>query len=736
MAALTRRALGPAAQAARALLRCYAAVLFSRSPLCGGLLLLATATVPGALLGGLFGVGAGLLTARLFGLDRDALGDGSYGISPLLLGLGVSQTLGLSAGPLCILAVLAAVCVLLTAALRAGLSSKNLPTLSVPFLIVYYLWLGAAPLLGLQFSALPQDGATRLPAVLAEVLRSIGSLLFLPRVDAGALFLLALLVHSRIATLLAGFGALTVLALPRLLPALQGSEVLPVLMFNAVYTAIAIGGVWFVPSPASIALAELAVLLCALVGLGGLGLLQRIGLPILFLPFNVTVLTLLLAARQRAWDRGPKSIDFTPGTPEENLAYFRTRLLRFRWLYPTRFRLPVRGAWVCTQGTDGALSHKGRWRHAFDFEVRGSDGRLFADAGSALKDYYCYRLPVLASAAGVVAKVEASVPDNESGVMNLEQNWGNYVILQHAPGLYSMVAHLLRGSIKVAEGQSVHAGQLLGLCGSSGRSARPHVHFQLQSGSRPTDDTLPCRFTDAVVAGAAATTEVAEARRLGPDDVERVVPDLFPAEGQVVRNLEPDEELAGFFRFSYRTILPYRIGPDAAPLESDIDVSGQQLLRDTAHNAHLYYSLSDGFFTLYDAAGTVSPALQILRAALSRVPLDASPALRWTDYLPARPFRGAAARLLSDLIAPFLQRDGIEMEYRMQSESGRLIVRGESRLRWRREPLLSTRAELVRGAGLQSASLTLRGRTWTLQRDSGLVAASTESPRPQSVPGA
>lgn len=727
MAALTRRALGPAAQAARALLRCYAAVLFSRSPLCGGLLLLATATVPGALLGGLLGVSAGLATARLFGLDRDALSDGSYGISPLLLGLGISQTLGLSAGPLCILAVLSAVCVLLTAALRAGLSSKNLPTLSVPFLIVYYLWLGAAPLLGLQFGALPADAGTRLPAVLAEVLRSIGSLLFLPRVDAGALFLLALLIHSRIATLLAGIAALTVLALPHLLPALAGSEVLPVLMFNAVYTAIAIGGVWFVPSPASIALAELAVFLCALVGLGGLGLLQRIGLPILFLPFNVTVLTLLLAARQRAWDRGPKSVDFTPGTPEENLAYFRTRLLRFRWLYPTRFRLPVRGAWVCTQGTDGALSHKGRWRHAFDFEVRGADGRLFAEEGAALKDYYCYRLPVLASAAGVVVKVEASVPDNESGVMNLEQNWGNYVILQHAPGLYSMVAHLLRGSIKVAEGQSVHAGQLLGLCGSSGRSARPHVHFQLQSGGRPTDDTLPCRFTDAVV-----TT----AQGPGHDEVERVVPDLFPSEGQVVRNLEPDEDLAGFFRFSYRTVLPCRIGPDAAPLESDIDVSGQQLLRDTAHNAHLYYSLSDGFFTLYDAAGTVSPALQILRAALSRVPLDASPALRWTDFLPARPFRGAAARLLSDLIAPFLQRDGIEMEYRMQSESGRLIVRGESRLRWRREPLLVTRAELVRGAGLQSASLTLRGRTWTLQRDSALVAASTESPRPQPLPGA
>lgn len=716
MAALRLSALAESepGRAGRAVLRAYAALLFSRAPAVGLLVLVATATAPRALLGGLLGVLSALVTAWLFDLDSESLHDGSYGVSPLLLGLGVGQTLGLAAGPLFLLVLLCGLCVVITAALRSFLSSSNLPPLSIPFLIVFYLLLGVAPLAGLEYQAPAADPVHLFPAGAASLFRSVGGLLFLPRADAGALLLLALFLHSRIAALLAALGAVAVVLLQSVMPALAGSELCGILTFNAVFTAIAIGGVWFVPSPASVLLALLGVCLCALVTLGCAGPFYRVGLPILIVPFNVTVLTVLLATRQRAWDRRPKSVDFAPGTPEENLAYFRTRLLRFRWLYPTRFRLPVRGAWICTQGVDGPLSHKGRWRHAFDFEVQGADDRLFAEEGAALKDFYCFRLPVLASAAGVVAKVENSVADNEIGAMNLTQNWGNYVILYHAPGLYSMVAHLVRGSIKVVEGQSVRQGELLGLCGNSGRSARPHVHFQLQSGNRPGDPTLPCRFTDAISAASSG-------------DLERVVADLCPVEKDRVRNLEYDEERASYFSFPYRTVWRFRIDKEAEQVECDLDANGQLLLRTSDKDARLFYSLSDGFFTTYDSAGPVTPALQILRAALSRVPLDASPALRWTDYLPARPFRSWFGRFLSDIISPFLHRDGIQMEYQMHHKSGLLVVQGESRARGRDgEPLVRTRAELTRGEGPLRASITLRGRTWALERDADPIAPTRE----------
>jgi murein DD-endopeptidase MepM/ murein hydrolase activator NlpD/urea transporter len=680
----------------------------------GALLLLATVTALPALVGGGLAVLTAIAAARLFELDADAVYEGSYGVSPLLLGLGVGQTLGLTWPVLLLLIGMSVLCVLVTAALRSLLGSSHLPPLSIPFLLIYYLVLGLAPLLGLAavHPAAAADSSF-VPAAAADFLRSVGSLLFLPRADAGALLLVALLLHSRIAVLLAGLAAATVVLLKFAFPPLAAAELMSPLIYNAIFTAIAIGGVWFVPSPSSILLALLGVFFCAVLTLGALGPFGRLGIPLLIVPFNFVVLTTLLAMRQRVWDRRPKSVDFTPGTPEQNLAYFRTRLLRFRWLYPTRFRLPVRGSWICTQGVDGPLSHRGQWRHAFDFEVAGSDSRFHGEQGTAARDFYCFRLPVLAAAGGIVAKVENTIADNELGSMNLAQNWGNYVIIYHGPGLYSMVAHLACGSVKVFEGQSVLQGTQLGLCGNSGRSNRPHLHFQLQSGNRPADPTLPCRFTDGV---------------LVKGEREQVVADLCPQAGQLVRNLEYQEERATHFAFPYRTAWTFRVGRGREKIESDIDVNGQLLLRSNLNQGRLFYSNLDGFFTSYDSAGAATPALDILRAALSRIPLDGSESLHWTDYLPARQFRSRIGRLLSDIVSPFLHRDGIEMEYQMKSSGPLLIVTGRSLALDRRgEPLLKTRAELHRSDGPLRASITLRGKSLAMEREAEPAAAGDEA---------
>jgi len=56
----------------------------------------------------------------------------------------------------------------------------------------------------------------------------------------------------------------------------------------------------------------------------------------------------------------------------------------------------------------------------------------------------------------------------------------NRVELQHADGLVTRYFHLKKGSVKVTVGQSVTCGDLLGYVGSSGRSALPHLHFEVQ----------------------------------------------------------------------------------------------------------------------------------------------------------------------------------------------------------------------------------------------------------------
>src|SRR5262249_51995642 len=157
---------------------------------------------------------------------------------------------------------------------------------------------------------------------------ALGGLLFAPRWTAGALVLAALLWHSRIAATLAAIGALVAVAATFAFPAF--TPLAPLLMLNAMLAAVAIGGVWFVPSPSSFALAAMGALAASAVALAIAAPFARAGIAPAILPFNAAVWLVLVAARTRANDRAPKSVDFAPGSPEENLAHFQTRLARFR----------------------------------------------------------------------------------------------------------------------------------------------------------------------------------------------------------------------------------------------------------------------------------------------------------------------------------------------------------------------------------------------------------------------
>lgn len=57
---------------------------------------------------------------------------------------------------------------------------------------------------------------------------------------------------------------------------------------------------------------------------------------------------------------------------------------------------------------------------------------------------------------------------------------GNHVIIEiQAGGPYVSLVHLRRGSVRVAPGQRVRAGQQVGECGNSGNSTQPHLHIQV-----------------------------------------------------------------------------------------------------------------------------------------------------------------------------------------------------------------------------------------------------------------
>lgn len=60
------------------------------------------------------------------------------------------------------------------------------------------------------------------------------------------------------------------------------------------------------------------------------------------------------------------------------------------------------------------------------------------------------------------------------------RSYGEYVVINHHDGTMTLYAHMLSGSRKVTEGQTVSQGQVIGTVGSTGNSSGPHLHFEVR----------------------------------------------------------------------------------------------------------------------------------------------------------------------------------------------------------------------------------------------------------------
>lgn len=81
--------------------------------------------------------------------------------------------------------------------------------------------------------------------------------------------------------------------------------------------------------------------------------------------------------------------------------------------------------------------------------------------------------PIRAAGGGIVASAGS------------DPEYGLFVLIDHPEGFQSMYGHASR--ILVTKGDSVRAGQVIGLSGSTGRSTAPHLHFEIRSRGRYVD---------------------------------------------------------------------------------------------------------------------------------------------------------------------------------------------------------------------------------------------------------
>jgi len=612
----------------------YAGLIFGRSTAVGLLVLGASSLDVVAGLTGILGVISGRITVALLGYRSDLAERGFFGYNSLLCGLALGHGQPLTTVLVGEAVVLGVAATLLTASLSEWLERVwGLPSLVLPFVLVMsFPWqsLPARRCAVLVEAVAIPDLPIQLPRLCSDVLRTLGGIVFNPTTSAGLLVLLAALLTSRI---LAMFSLLGV-AVAMLLGRFTFSSLDPMWVQSAGYNGLlvcaALGTVFFVPSIASAFWAVVGAFVSAWLTLGLSPTFARLGVSLLAWPFVVVTLLMLRALALRR-PGAPHSPALPHANGESNLAYHRMLWTRFGLPGPVRLSLPVQGTWTVTQGFDGPHTHQQPWQHALDFEITDGEGFPFRGQGLTVTDYYCFDTPVFAPLAGTVVYVYMEHQDNPPGTQDLNYPFGNVVVIQHGPNLFSVLAHLRQGSADVQTGQSLSVGTLVARCGSSGRSPRPHLHLQIQSSGYLGVPTLPFQVSHyAMLSG-------------GPP---RYVPFGTPAEGDRVAPAQ----------LALVPELPIlRVGAEFTlnssgrlqKIRSEISPIGLRSLRDLTTGDQLYFSDLDGVAAFTTYKGRPKSPLAVLALALPRVPPFGGKTAMDDTVLPEWLFPGWLRRLNS-----------------------------------------------------------------------------------------
>ncbi len=476
-------------------LNSYSQIFFSKDKLFALLLLLVSLLDIRAGVSGMIAIFIGQFIATLFNFDKELIRDGAYTYNSVLVGIAIGSFYEWS-GPFFIMLSIASVLVFfLTVWCLISFSKKGLPFLSIPFLIT--IWIIISGYSGF-YALVPKtiivhlfpELFTSVTAFIARVpfanvlylyFRSLGAVFFQYNDLAGIIVAIGLLIYSRIAFVLSLIGFSIGYIFFYYLHGDFTQLIYSYIGFNFILTAIALGGFFIVASKKSYAMLFFTMPIVAILISSLNKLFLNFNLPFYSLPFNIVVLLTIAVLSARVSSFGLHLVRVQQYSPEKNHYKHYNTVDRFSSETYYHIALPVMSDWHISQGHEGDQTHKSEWKYAWDFDIIDEDNSTFKPPGYTLRDYYCYDLPVIAPAAGYVINILDGIDENNVGKVNLENNWGNTIIIKHSDYLYTKLCHLKRDTFKVKKGDYVKKGDIVAYVGNSGRSPEPHLHFQLQS---------------------------------------------------------------------------------------------------------------------------------------------------------------------------------------------------------------------------------------------------------------
>ena len=476
----------------------YSAILFSQSHIYGFVLLLLSMLNPCAGIYGLISCISVNLLAKCLHLDTFKIQSGYYGFNAVLTGIAIGSLFSFNTFSLFVLFASTLLIIQLCVMAEGIFQKYLLPYLSIPFLIT--LW-------GVMLSSQQTDDPTgfgltmaqntpynnviiteineflqvHAPSVINEYLQSLSFVFFQYSLFTGLIVAIGLILFSRVAFI---FTAINFSIAHLLFSIINGYIFnLPFYYFgfNFIFTSIAVGCYYVVPSFKSLFWTLMLIPMQYLFIFASSRLLTYFYLPTYTFAFCTTSILYLYLLKRQSNHLNPEIALYLEDTPEKLIYNTSVNNRRLAFCQYIPIGLPFLGVWKVTQGTNGKYTHQKEWKDAWDFAITDTEGKEYKESGYKLEDYYSYASPVVAPADGIVEYYENSVEDNEPGEDNDSKNWGNYIIIKHATGLYSAICHLKKGSIRCTIGQHLLKGEPIALCGNSGHSPYPHIHYQMQA---------------------------------------------------------------------------------------------------------------------------------------------------------------------------------------------------------------------------------------------------------------
>ncbi|MCA1622573.1 MAG: M23 family metallopeptidase [Acidobacteria bacterium] len=138
-------------------------------------------------------------------------------------------------------------------------------------------------------------------------------------------------------------------------------------------------------------------------------------------------------------------------------------------------------------------------RYSYDFVPVNEAGKMFQGKEENNADFFGFGANLYAAGNGKIVAAVDDKPDNRSfDESQLATNpmvlWGNYLVIDHQNGEYSIYGHIKQGSAKVKAGEMVKQNQIIAQIGASGSANIPHLHYELQNGADTKAEGLPSYF--------------------------------------------------------------------------------------------------------------------------------------------------------------------------------------------------------------------------------------------------